>query len=67
MTGEPCLQVADYMNWAIQRAFLKGDMRYFNFVKEKISYVFDVYDFDKYPKNYYGSKNAFDITKISPL
>ena len=67
MTGEPCLQVADYMNWAIQRAFLKGDMRYFNFVKEKISYVVDLYDFDKYPKNYYGSKNPFDINKISPL
>ncbi len=67
MTGEPCLQVADYMNWAVQRAFLMGDMRYFNFVKNKISYMADVYDFKKYPKNYYSSKNPFDITKISPL
>ncbi|OGY30951.1 MAG: hypothetical protein A3C02_01130 [Candidatus Andersenbacteria bacterium RIFCSPHIGHO2_02_FULL_45_11] len=67
MTGEPCLQLADYMNWAMQRTFLKGDMRYFNFVKDKISYVADVYDFDRYPKNYYGSKNLFDANKISPL
>ncbi len=26
-TGEPCLQVIDYMNWAIYRAFTKREMR----------------------------------------
>lgn len=65
--GEPCLQVVDYMNWAVQRAFLKGEMRYFEFVSDKISLVADVYDFDKYPKNYYNRRNTFDINKISPL
>jgi hypothetical protein len=65
--GEPCLQVVDYMNWAVQRAFVKGEMRYLDFVGEKISLIVDVYDFDKYPKNYYSRNNPFDLNKISPL
>ena len=55
------------MNWTVQRAFIKGEMRYFDFVADKISLVVDIYDFDKYPKNFYNRKNRFDITKISPL
>jgi hypothetical protein len=65
--GEPCLQIIDYINWAIQRAFLMKDMRYFNFIEEKISYLVDIYDFDKYPNNFYHKRNKFDIKKISPL
>jgi len=65
--GEPALQIIDYMNWTVQRAFTKGEMRYFDFVADKISLVVDIYDFDKYPKNFYNSKNRFDIKKISPL
>jgi len=67
LSGEPCLQVVDYMNWAMQRAFIKKEIRYFNFVREKISYLVDIYDFDKYPKNFYNSKNPFEVNKISPL
>ncbi len=65
--GEPCLQVVDYMLWTVQRAFNKGETRYLNFLKEKISLLVDIYDFDKYPDNYYNKRNAFDIKKISPL
>jgi hypothetical protein len=65
--GEPCLQVIDYMNWAVQRAFIRGEMRFLNFVRDKISLIVDLYDFDKYPKNYYNRKNPFDIKIISPL
>lgn len=65
--GEPCLQIIDYMNWAVQRAFVKQEMRYFTFVRDKISLVVDVYDFDKYPKNFYHKRNQFHINKISPL
>ncbi len=65
--GEPCLQVVDYMLWAVQRAYNQNDMRYVNFVKEKISLIVDIYDFDKYPNNYYNKRNTFDIKKISPL
>lgn len=65
--GEPCLQIIDYMNWALQRAFIKNEPRYLAFVEEKISLIADIYDFKKYPKNYYNRKNKFDINKISPL
>lgn len=66
-SGEPCLQVVDYINWAVQRAFIKQDMRFYKFIEEKVKFLVDIYDRDKYPKNYYSSKNEFDITKISPL
>ena len=65
--GEPSLQVIDYMNWAVQRAFIKSEVRYLDFVKEKISLIVDLYDFDKYPKNYYSKSNPLDIKRISPL
>lgn len=66
-SGEPCLQVVDYINWAVQRAYIKGDMRFYKFIEDKISYLVDIYDTDKYPKNFYNRKNKFDIIKISPL
>jgi hypothetical protein len=66
-SGEPCIQVIDYVIWAVQRAFVKKEMRFFNFIEEKVKYLVDVYDTDKYPKNFYSKKNKFDITKISPL
>lgn len=66
-SGEPCLQVIDYINWAIQRAFIKKEMRFYQFVEKKIKYLVDIYDTDRYPKNFYSKKNKFDISKISPL
>ncbi len=66
-SGEPCLQIVDYCNWAIQRAFLQNDMRYYNFLKEKYGLIVDLYDFKKDWKNFYSKKNPFDIKKISPL
>lgn len=65
--GEHCLQVVDYMNWAVQRAFIRREARYFDFVRDKISLIVDIYDSDKYPKNYYNRSNPFDANKISPL
>jgi len=66
-SGEPCLQVTDYVNWAVQRAFVKRDMRFYKFIEDKISYLVDIYDTDRYPKNFYNRKNKFDVDKISPL
>ncbi|MCF7795692.1 DUF3800 domain-containing protein [Patescibacteria group bacterium] len=65
--GEPCLSIADYINWAVFRAYTKKEDRFLKFVENKISFLFDVYDFNKYPKNFYNRKNKFDINKISPL
>ena len=66
-TDEPCLQVVDYMNWAIYRVFTKGEMRYYNFIKDKVSFVWDIYDAIKYPKNFYNRSNELDVKKISLL
>jgi len=66
-SGEPCIQVIDYVLWAIQRAFVKKEMRYYHVGEEKIKYLVDIYDTNKYPKNFYSKKNKFDIKKISPL
>lgn len=66
-SGEPCIQVIDYIVWAVQRAFIKKEMRFYQVIEEKIKYLVDIYDTDKYPNNYYSKRNKFDIKKISPL
>jgi hypothetical protein len=55
-TNEPLLNLSDYFCWAIQRVFEKGETRYYEFLKEKISLVIDLYDTEKYKnqKNYYS-------------
>lgn len=66
---EPLLNIADYFCWAIQNVFERGEIRYYNFLKEKISLVVDIYDNEKYKgwKNYYNPKNPLTIeNKISP-
>jgi hypothetical protein len=66
-SDEPGLQVIDYMNWAVQRAYVKKEIRYLDFVRDKISFICDIYDFEKYPNNFYSKKNEFNLEKISPL
>jgi hypothetical protein len=66
---EPLLNIADYFCWAVQRVLERGETRYYNFLKEKISLVVDVYDDEKYEgkKNYYGPENPLTAeNKISP-
>ena len=65
--GEPCLSIIDYMNWAVYRAFTRGEMRYYRTVEEKVSLLVDMYDSERYPQNWYSRKNPFDIKKITPL
>jgi hypothetical protein len=65
--GEPCLSVIDYVNWAVYRAFTRGEMRYFRQIEAKVSLLVDIYDTDHYPKNWYNKRNPFDVNKITPL
>lgn len=55
-TREPLLAVPDYALWAVQRVFSKGEMRYYEVLKDKIPSVVDIYDRDRYKdwQNYYG-------------
>lgn len=63
----PLLQASDYVLWTIQRAFERNDFRYYNFIKEKICLVHDIFDFEKYPKNYYTPENPLEAKKIDPV
>lgn len=71
---EPVLQAIDYVMWAVQRAFEKGEMRYFEYMREKVELLWDFYDIEKRtrkdPKEttiYDRRRNPFDIKKVSPL
>ena len=52
---EPLLSVPDYLARTIQRVFERGETRYYDFVRERISLVVDLYDAEKYEgsRNYY--------------
>jgi len=69
-TQEPLLNVADYFCWTIQRIFEKGETRYYDYIKEKVSLVIDLDDTEKYVgfRNYYSPKNPLTSeNKKSPL
>lgn len=63
----PMLQVVDYTLWTVHRAYEKNDYRFYNFMKDKISLVQDIFDTAKYPKTYYTPENPLAENKISPL
>jgi hypothetical protein len=54
-SAEPILNIVDYLCWAVQRVFEKGETRYYDFIKDKINLVVDLYDTNKYENygNYY--------------
>lgn len=67
--NEPLLSIADYLCWVIQRVFEKGEVRYYNYLMEKISLVVDLYDKNSYDssKNYYHKNNKLtEKNKVSP-
>jgi hypothetical protein len=41
--SDPCLQIADYCCWAIQRKWEAGDVRSYNLIKNKISTEFNLW------------------------
>ena len=41
--SDPCLQVADYCTWAIQRKWERGDERSYDLIKSKIKYEYDLW------------------------
>ncbi|MBA3649406.1 MAG: DUF3800 domain-containing protein [Chitinophagales bacterium] len=68
-TQEPLLNVADYFCWAVQRVFEKGETRFYDYLKEQVSLIVDLYDTTNYKdwRNYYNSKNSLSAkNKISP-
>lgn len=58
---EPLLCVADYLCWSVQRVFERGEMRHYEFIKDKICLVTDLYDI----ADCEGRKNLY--TREKPL
>jgi hypothetical protein len=42
--SDPCLQVADYCTWAIQRKWERGDTRSYDLIEDKIESEFDAWE-----------------------
>ncbi len=66
---EPLLCVPDYLGWTVQRVFERGDTRHYDFVRERISLVVDLYDAEKYEgsHNYYTPRNPLTAgNRIGP-
>ena len=66
---EPLLTVSDYLCWAVQRVFEQGEVRYYNYLLEKIRLVVDLYDRDRYidSRNYYDRNHPLTAkNKLGP-
>jgi hypothetical protein len=66
-SGEPCLSIIDYMNWAVYRAFIREEIRFYKVVESHVDLLVDLYDTINYPNNWYHRSKPFDIKKITPL
>lgn len=62
----PCLQVADYALWALQRCYEKGEDRFLKAIWPKVSLIHDVDDRNqkRYGKFYTRKSSPPDIQKI---
>ena len=66
---EPLLSVPDYLAWTVQRVFERGETRHYDFMRERISLVVDLYDAEKYEgsRNYYTPKRPLTAeNKLGP-
>lgn len=66
---EPLLCVPDYLAWAVQRVFERGETRHYDFIRERVSLVIDLYDAEKYQgsRNYYSPKRPLTAeNKLGP-
>jgi hypothetical protein len=41
--SDPCLQIADYLTWAVQRKWEKGDTRSYDLIKHQVATEYDMF------------------------
>jgi hypothetical protein len=66
---EPLLCIADYLCWSVQRVFERGEMRHYEFIRDKVALVVDLYDQQNYKGggNYYIRGRPLTVkNKLSP-
>jgi len=54
-TTEPLLNIADYFCWSLQRLWERGESRYYDFLREQITEIVDLFA----PGGYQNSKNRY--------
>ena len=42
-SADPCLQIADYCAWALQRKWERNDLRSYNLISDRITYEYDLW------------------------
>lgn len=62
-SNEPLLQLVDYVLWTIQRVYERGEYRYYNFLKDHIELVHDIFDV----RSSQETKKGAIYTPINPL
>jgi len=62
--GEPCLSVIDYVAWALQRAYIRGESRYYDYIADKVSYICDLRESGT---TRYSRKKPLDINRAALL
>ena len=64
----PELSVVDYQLWALQRYIIKGEKKYFDILKEKYCFIYDIYGKEKKGQSrYFNHENQFDLNKTEPF
>ncbi|CAN5828333.1 hypothetical protein BH11PLA1_BH11PLA1_01180 [soil metagenome] len=67
-SADPCLQIADYLLWAVQRLFERGEDRYFQLVAPQCKLIIDLDDRSLKPYGrWYTSKDPLTLQKMKPL
>lgn len=65
--AEPLLCVPDYLAWTVQRVFERGDTRHYDFVREQISLIVDLYGSGKPKRNLNGYSPQRPLTSENKL
>ena len=67
-THIPLLQAIDYVLWTVYRVYDNDDFRYFDYLREKIKLVHDIFDVSKneHYGAFYTEKNPLEKKK-SPI
>jgi hypothetical protein len=68
-TSEPLLNIADYFCWSIQRVFERGETRYYDYLRDKIKIVIDLYDEEGIDarQNIYTPENPLTVKNKNSL
>lgn len=65
----PLLQAVDYVLWAVFQVYERNEFRYFNFIREKIKLVHDIFDerTNRFYGAFYTDRNPLEAKKLSPI